>query len=288
MTTPKIRALLSLLDDPDQIVFEAVCSALLRQPPSTTLRILEEAETAATDATVRQRLRLIIGRIRFEQLCSLFIDWLEDGAEDLLHGAYLVARFQYPDLEYHDVSDSLDRIWVDLKAKVGCCKSPHERIEAINAHMFSTLQFKHNTSHPVSHANNCINTVLKVYSGNHITLSMIYSIVCQRLGMSVRCVYLPGVMVLAYMDEQAADQPLFYINAANNGEVLDAGNIDTYMIHHCADGIDCNRLPCTNAEVVGQLLRNMNRAYNMQRDNENADNTRKLLDLISVYNKRRA
>ena len=109
MQSQRVKALVKLLEDPNPIVFGAVRSALLKEG-KPVLRDLEEAWDSYEDENVRQRIDKIMHQIEFETVRKDLNEWLDNGAENLLYGAYLVAQFQYPDIEYQQINDRINEL----------------------------------------------------------------------------------------------------------------------------------------------------------------------------------
>lgn len=276
----KVRALISLLEDPDEYVFSAVRSALVREG-AKALPILEELASTSDSALVRCRIENVMRRIEFASVYSSLIEWLEDGAEDLLQGAYLMAKFVFPELDFYGISSHFDHFERSVAQRVGATRSAQKQIAAINAYLFDTVQMKNNINMPMSHRYNCINYVLQHKCGNHITLSVIYAALCQRFDLPVQCVSLPKLMLVAYLHTDGT--PLFYVNPTNRGEILSPEQVETYLMQQRTKAAFERRMPCNNQEVIFQLLRNFYSTYHLQNDNEYLGYVREMSQLTEGF-----
>lgn len=282
--------MIRLLDDPNRIVFEAVKAALLKEGVSV-VPVLLDVRDQTPEGDMHKRIDEIIGRLQFADTHSAIIDWLEDGADDLLYGAYLAARFVYPDLEFTPINELVNRLWRELRLDVKDARTPAERVRVINTHFFETLGFRKNMEEPMSPRNNCINDVLDTRRGNHLTLAILYCELCRRIGLPICCVSLPKVLILCYLNDTVlraddlldVDDVLFYINPANNGAILVMGDILTFLDQQNIDRDNSYYLPCSNSEVVKRLLINMLYAFTAAHDEDRMRDAKILIQTISNY-----
>src|SRR5215213_10665567 len=95
--TNEISALLNLIDDPDEEVFGAVSNRII-DFGKPIIPNLEHLWENTPDEQIQERIELIIHRLHFTDLTEDFRQWNLAGHHDLLVGALLVSKFQYPDI----------------------------------------------------------------------------------------------------------------------------------------------------------------------------------------------
>ena len=98
MDKKKLTALISLLDDPDNGVFEHIKDKLLSMGQEV-IPILEDAWEHSFDTLIQSRIENIVHRIQFESVCKALKEWAKEENQNLLAGVLLVAKYQYPDLD---------------------------------------------------------------------------------------------------------------------------------------------------------------------------------------------
>lgn len=287
MLQKKINALMSLLDDPDKIVYEAVRVALLKEGEIILPTLRHVIETTSSELKRRRAMDLlrIVGLKSVS--CSL-AEWIDDGADSLLYGAFLIARYIYPDLEYATINEAINEMWRSVRREVKSAQTPLERVRIINRYVFEDMGFSKNLMHPSSPSNNCINEVLSRSTGNHVTLSIIYAELCMRIGLPVRCVSLPKILILCYLDDMVMDEDgvlrtddvMFYINPASKGTIVGREDIRAFLELHKVEVQDAYYLPCDNVEVVRRLLINMHYGFSVDNKNLNAEEVKMLIKTL--------
>lgn len=268
MDKDKLQALISLLDDPDEEVFQTVEGELLKGQVEIVPE-LEKAWENSLDGSYQQRLETLIHQLQFRDVKSQLRDWILN-SDDLLFGAYLVSKYQYPGLKYDDVNTQVTKIRMEVWLELNDHLTALEKVRMINHIIFNVHGFSRNTSDFLSAQNSLICDVLDTRKGNPITLSIIYSVVAQRLGLPVFGVNLPKNFILAYMDETSdlarTDEGvdgavLFYINPINKGTVLGKKEIEFFIRQQKLELKVSYFLPCNNREIIQRMLNNLLVAY---------------------------
>ncbi|NPA38052.1 MAG: hypothetical protein GXO47_14510 [Chlorobi bacterium] len=288
MDTKKLQALISLLDDPDAEIFSTVESELLKEEVEIVPELEKAWETSADDV-FQKRVENIIHSLQFENLKKELVDWKHSGANDLLYASYLVAKYQYPELPFTSVSEKMNEIKKDIWFELNSPLTSLENIRIVNYVLFDKYKFARNSSDVLSPSNNFINDVLKSRKGNPVSLSVIYSYVCQSLGMPVYGVNLPKNFILVYLDDKVNVEThgcevsdcsaLFYINPINHGAIIGKKEIEVFLKQQKLSSLDDYFSPCSNIDIVKRLLNNLRFSYESNGDDKKK---KEIMDLIMV------
>ncbi len=264
MENNELKALISLLDDEDHEVVAHV-EQRIRQLGGQMIPLLESQWEGSFNADLQKRIEEIIHDLQYESVLDRMRDWKNGGSMDLLEGLWIVATYQYPDLSLDKLKQEVEQlyfdVWVDFKPDM----HPDEQIKAMNTAFFTKMKFAPNTKHFHSPANSMINQVLESRRGNPITLCVLYMLIAKRLNLPVYGVNLPNLFVLTYRNTSGVQ---FYINVFNRGLIFTRKDIDQYI-----DQLNINRLdtfyqPCTNADIIRRVLRNLMLAFEKNGDAE--------------------
>jgi regulator of sirC expression with transglutaminase-like and TPR domain len=288
MEKNKIMALISLLDDPSDEVFSTVEGELLKEEVGI-VPDLEKAWESTIDSTYQRRLENLIHTLQFKDVKTGLRQWLSKSDDDLLYGAYLVSKYQYPELRYEDINNKINQIRKDIWLELNDHLTALEKVRIINHILFDVHGFTRNNTNFMAAQNTLICDVLDTRKGNPISLSVIYSVVAQRLGLPILGVNLPKNFVLAYLDE-AGDfaavgkgeeiSVLFYINAINKGAVLGRKEIEFFVHQQKLEPDVSYFLPCSNKDIVQRMLNNLLYAFESSNQPEKVEEIRELLSLF--------
>jgi regulator of sirC expression with transglutaminase-like and TPR domain len=281
----EIKALISLLDDPDREVFHSVSSTLVNKGPKI-IPELEKAWEFTPDVLIQERLENIIQKIQSEHTLTRLLGWIDQGSNNILEGAYLIALYQYPELEYEIIDNKLLKVRTDIWLELNDLLTGIEKIKIFNKVFFEKYNFTGNYKNFYSPNNSFVNQVIDTRKGNQISLSILYISIAKSLGLPVYGVNLPKNFILAYMDENLVDPEkeypvLFYINPYNGGALLSKQEIDNYLDQQNLSHDDSYYLPCSNTEIIRRLLTNIIFSFEKNQQERKAKQFEDILKLIN-------
>ncbi|KGE15460.1 transglutaminase-like domain-containing protein [Sphingobacterium deserti] len=279
MKEHELKALISLLDDPDVDIYRELEDKLITCGPEV-IPILEQSWEESFDVLLQSRVEQIIHKIQFNEVQNDLQLWTMSNQEDLLEGLLIVNRYQYPNLGEEEVYTKLAELKRSVWYHLIYDMSPLEKIKLLNNIMFREFGLSGNTSDYHAPQNSFINKVLETKKGNPISLACIYSIVAQRLDIPIYGVNLPKHFVLAYMNEDNPEEVLFYINVFNRGQVMREDDIRSFLKQLNLPASEDYIKPCDNVAIIKRVLRNLIAAYDHVANIEKREEIQLLLDLI--------
>lgn len=265
MTKNELSALISLLDDPDEKIFQEIREKI-RSIGSEVIPLLENAWETSFDSLLQNRVENLIHTIQFESINQDLSIWAQAGGHDLLSGVLLIARYQYPDLNEKKVRAHIDQmrndVWLELNANLTAL----EKVRVINHIVFDVHGFSGNTQNFHAPQNSYINNVLESKKGNPLSLSILYTIIAQGLNIPIFGVNLPEHFILAYVEESThlpilAGNPspkvIFYINPFSKGSAFSYKEIDSFLKQLKLEPDKMYYEPCSNIDMISRLIRNL-------------------------------
>ncbi|TDO21548.1 transglutaminase-like domain-containing protein [Pedobacter duraquae] len=272
----EINALVKLLDDPDPEVFEHVEKRLLDYG-NFVIDYLEEAWSDSLDTNLQERIENVVHQIQFNNVKEDLNLWYQSGAFDLLQGALVINRYQYPDLDEQKIINQIEEIkreiWLNLQYEM----SSIEKIKQINHVFYNVYGFSGNTKNHHDPQNSYLSQVVESKKGNQISLAILYATLAQKLDIPVYGVNLPQHFILGYIDESKREEQefgvLFYINAFNKGAIFGKHDVDQFLRQLNLDPMPGFYAPCSNVEIIRRIIRNLISAY------ENLGSTDKVAEL---------
>jgi len=285
MIDPKeINSLIKLLDDPDQEIYEHIHEKILSYG-GEVIEYLESAWEQAFDPIQQERIADLVHEIQFRLVKEELKLWYQGGAFDLLQGALIINKYQYPDLDEQKVINQIEAIKRDIWLQMIYDGSPSEQVKLINHVFYNIHGFSGNTSNHQDPQNSYLNQVLETKKGNQISLAIIYSIIAQKLDIPVYGVNLPQHFILAYVDESMETEfeggVLFYINAFNKGFIFGRRDVDMFLKQLNLKAEKQFYEPCSNADIVRRILRNLISAYENLGSTEKVAELNELLEIVN-------
>ena len=285
MIDPKeINSLIKLLDDPDKEIYEHIHEKILSYG-GEVIEYLESAWEQAFDPIQQERIADLVHEIQFRLVKEELKLWYQGGAFDLLQGALIINKYQYPDLDEQKVINQIEAIKRDIWLQMIYDGSPSEQVKLINHVFYNIHGFSGNTSNHQDPQNSYLNQVLETKKGNQISLAIIYSIIAQKLDIPVYGVNLPQHFILAYVDETMETEfeggVLFYINAFNKGFIFGRRDVDMFLKQLNLKAEKQFYEPCSNADIVRRILRNLISAYENLGSTDKVAELNELLEIVN-------
>jgi regulator of sirC expression with transglutaminase-like and TPR domain len=281
MTYSELNALCQLLDDPDSEVFSSVSDRLLSYGPQA-IPVLESHWERSLDHIQQNRIEDIIHRIQFDGCRAALQAWVHSGAEDLLEGALIIARYQYPDLIEDQVRQHLARIRTDIWLDLNEGLTALEIVRVMNHILYDVHGFSGNTQNYIAPQNSFINTVLESHKGNPLSLGIITVILAQQLDIPIVGINLPEHFSLGYRDIHQPDptEMMFYINPFNRGAVFGKSEVIRFLKKMNVEPDERILRPATPLEMVYRMTNNLVLSYTRMGYLDKAEEVKALQDVF--------
>ena len=274
-TNNELKALVSLLDDDDVEVVQHVEDRIMSLG-TYIIPYLEFEWENSFNPTVQKRIEELVHSLQFELLKEKLYAWRVSEEQDLLEGMWLINTYQYPDLEFEQLTKELEQIyyetWLEFKSDI----HPMDQVKILNSVLFNKLHFGANTKNFHSPGNSMLNVVLQTKKGNPISLCVIYMLVAKKLKLPVFGVNLPNLFVMVYKH----DEGQFYINAFNRGLVFSKKEIDEYIDNLKLPHNDIYYEPCSNLDIIQRVLRNLAHSHEKLGHTEKVEEIKQLSKIL--------
>ncbi len=286
MQKNELEALIQLLDDPDDKIFVQVRTKI----EEIGLPIIDDLELAwvnTADPFLQHRIEDLISSIQKDHLKNKLRIWLRKKPDDLIHGAILAAKFQYPDLDSGEVRKYVENIqqaiWLELQENL----TPLEKVNIFNQVFYSTFGFGGNLKNVFNPQNNFIHICVERKKGSPIMLGLIYVAIAQNLGFPIFGVDLPYHFALAYCNTRGGEKfspnpkkVLFYINPIAKGIIFSNSEIKDYLTRMEIDEQMTYFEPIDNKSIVQSLFQHLKICYINNSDQEKAEGIQEFIDIF--------
>jgi regulator of sirC expression with transglutaminase-like and TPR domain len=195
--TKEINALLTLIDDPDEEVFHTVSSKIIDFGKGIIPNLENLWENSASE-DVQERIELLIHRLYYTDLTNDFIEWRDSADHDLLFGALLVAKFQYPDLHTTPVLQEIEKIRRNVWLELNNYLTPLEQANVLGSIIFNYYRLKGVETTYTNPDEFYINKVIETKNGTAAINGIIYQIMCNLLDIKASIINIPNQTIIAF------------------------------------------------------------------------------------------
>lgn len=270
MNNTKLHALIELLDDPDEMVFEVIEKELLKEDYGI-IPALEEKWESSFDENCQTRIENLIQSLQFKQTKKLLKNWKNLDNPDLLNGFILVNRFQYPDLNLLAIHQKIENLKKEIWLEYNNSLTLLEKVTILNHFLFNLNGFSINHNNLYSPQNCFLNQLLDTKLGNTVSIAIFYVILARMLELPAYFVDFPKNPLVAIVDANLArkvhgnsreSDVLFYVNASNKGSVTSRKEVEYHLRKNKYRPLRRFSEPKPDLLFIKRLLESLDESYN--------------------------
>ncbi len=264
MKQKEIQSLITLLDDSNVDISKTVENKLI----CGGSKIIPELETryeSANNPIIQRKIETVINRIQSKNIADKLNAWSLFEEHNLLRGVYLVAKYEYSDLEYDNLQLKIANIAEDAWIKLDKNLTALEKVRVLNHLIFNIHKFKANKEDFYAPQNSFLNRVLDTHKANPISLAVVYLLIAEMLNLPIFGVNLHKNFILCFVDnfsKKTKNKVLFYINPYNKGTIFGRKEILHFLTHEKLSTNNPQDFePTSNKIIVERMIYNLMIAY---------------------------
>jgi hypothetical protein len=269
----EINALLQLVDDPDDEVFETVAAKIIRYGRQIIPK-LETVWESTFDKLTQDRMELLIHQVRYSDLLEEVTEWSKNSNPDLLRGAILIAKYEYPDINIPALLAEFDQLRKSVWLELNNFLTPLEQVNVLNTIIYTHYKFVGNELTDRNIGNFFINKLFDTKQGNSYSIGIVYLAICELLDIPIFAVEVPQQFLFAYIDTlysffsndpNGVQQIQFYIEPTS-GMAYTQTDLDNYMKKLKLYEKTNRVIPLTNKEIICKLIDQLSNCYQYKND----------------------
>ena len=285
----ELSALLQLIDDPDEIVFEHV-EARLMQYGLAIVPDLEDYWEQNLSEEVQLRIEMIIHRLHFERLKEEFTNW-RNGECDLLYGALLVGKYQYPDLQTISALQELEHMRRNIWLEMTSFMTPIEQLKITESILYNYYKLK---GHEMAYDrvdDFMLHKAIEAKKGNTLIVGILYLILAELLDLPLRALPIPRQFVLGWVEPQALfnneytnDELAAHIKLfvdPNSGTAFTHNDVFNYFKRIAVMPTSSYFKPMNNLSIIKLLLQELSKCFSSDAQRYKQNDIAALLEILA-------
>lgn len=280
----ELNAIIQLLEDPDQEVYEVVSNKLVEYGTSLVPSLLQ-VQYASTSDLMQERIDVIIHQIQLKDAITQFKHWQSSSNPSVIDGLMIVSSIINVQFDKEATLQLFEQIrkscWLELNHYL----TSLEKITTLNSVLFNHLHFKGELDMTKEEQLFNIEFVLQFKKGNMLSMGALYMALAQVLDLPVKLIKVEDHYLLAYVDSQISfldpeQKPIesiqFFINPLL-GDIYSVEEIDAFLKTQEVN-IEKDKFPFhTNESLLLHYTENMFQFYTYKEAYELADLVRAFL-----------
>jgi len=229
---------------------------------------------------------LLIHRLHYRDLTEELRQWNVSGHHDLMNGALLACKFQYPDLSDTPVKQEIEKVRRNVWLELNNYLTPLEQINIVTSILYSYYGLKGNETNYKEPNEFLLHKTLEAKRGNQISNGILYLMLCELLDIPVRAINIPKQFIIAYFKPGYSEENLpnpfhkieFFIDPTT-GQVFTHHDVDNYFKRVAMPPIGTYFKPQSNKKVIRQLLEEFSKCFGSEKELHKKN---ELLDLCKL------
>ena len=259
--TKEIAALFTLIDDPDEEVFVTVSERITNYGTNIIPNLESLWETTLREE-VQERIEMLIHKLHYKDLNYDLEQWTCSSYNDLLFGALLVAKFQYPELQTTPVLQEIEKIRRNIWLELNSFLTPLEQANVLSSIVYNYYNLKGIEIAYTNPDDFLLHKVLQSKRGNALSNGILYLVLAALLDIPVKAINVPKHFVLAFFKPEF-DSTLhksnpqqhiqFYVDATS-GQVFSHKEIELYFKRISVPPTAFYFRPLSNKRIIQLLI----------------------------------
>ncbi len=254
----------SLLDDESPAVRPALLAHFTRLGAAAANFL--QAIAGGSDRILARHAAWFLAELKFTDPVAEFRGFIRSLNYELETGALLLSRTVSPQLDVGACCATLDAIAARCRELISAPASAREQCRIINRVLFHEWGFRGNVEHYTDPENSFLDRVLERRKGIPLSLSIVYLLVADRIGLALEPVGLPGHFIVGCFN----DEQTFFVDPFDKGLLLEPDEIFTLLRANQIEPKPSDLMPTPVREVLCRCCRNLVNHYHAAGDPEHA------------------
>ena len=284
----EIQALLKLIDDPDEIVYETVSNKIISFGKDI-IPNLENYSENFVNAALQDRIESLIKRLHFEDIKEDFLKW-SSGTADLLAGCLLLSKYVHPNMDATVIFKEIEKLRRNIWLEMNSYLTPMEQINVIGSIVYNYYKQKGIEINYENADGFLLNKTLELRKGNAFGNGTLLLILCGLLDVPVYAINIPKQFILGYFDQHydvlnpkghASEKIKFYIDPVN-GQMYSHKDVENYFKKMSLPPTSSFFKPFDNKSIMVLMLSELKKCFENEAEYLKIKEINSLIEMLEL------
>lgn len=255
--TNQQSALLYLLEDPDEQVFQQIKSKLVTLGDEMIPKLEEKWESSANEL-VQERIEDILQLINFRTFRYKLEHWVNSSENDLLSGVLLACEYAYPNLNNEDILMTIRNIVSEIEEAIDGL-SARKSIKVFNQIFFTEYGFRVVNKERMTLHSFFPSQLISSRKGEVIAVGIVYLLIAKELDLPINMLNVPKEKcLLSFVDNKKNKN--YFIDPAKRGVILSKKEVERrFFDDKVLDWFTLH--PLSNIDIITLLFVSISKLY---------------------------
>jgi len=228
----EIKALIELIDDPDENVFKSITERFICLGKDILPIVKEQLDFTDEEDTIF-RINHIIHKVNFKLLEDELIKWNASSQKSLWDATLIISTFIDTDADKNEIQFEIEKVKRSIWLEMNDYLTSLEEINIINKVIFSYYKFSATEDKFATEIDFGLNKLLTSKCSSAFSISIFYLLLGEMLKLPLKALQIPNQHLLAYcsIDDDLNGQNgdiLFFIDPST-GQIYTHIDIENYL-----------------------------------------------------------
>ncbi len=274
MQKNQIKALVKLLDDPNDEIYLKIRTQMLAHPKLVLPELMATLKSSNNEVFIF-RAKKIIKVINFKKTLRKFSAWKKSKNQDIFEALFILAKYQNPNIKSKLVLNKIYYIVNEINNETNPYLTALQQIRIINHILFDVYKFQSDFKNIDNPNYFYIDKVIKQKKGNDVSLAILYMFIAKQAGLNLYGINFPRNFLLAFVDQRKDDKSnkkdvLFYINPFNKGAIITSNDINVFLKRNTIEKKKEYYTPCNSIDIMNRILKHLTSSYKKKKKDKEA------------------
>jgi Transglutaminase-like superfamily len=283
----ELKALLSLLDDPDEEIYNSVAKKIIGYGP-VVVNKLEKIWDTSDNERVVHRAECLIKRVHYQAIQSEFMEWNKKEHPELLVGAFLIAKFDHPELNIDHLRNEFEKLRRDIWLELNNHMSPVEQINILNTMLYGYHRLQGRELSEREPAHFFLNRVFDNKTGNAYSLGILLLALCDSLDIPMFAMNIPKQFILGYFlphadylepEKGIQNKVQFFLDPVNC-MLYSMNDVETYLKKINAFDTEKHLQPVPTKQVIRRTMHELSLCFRHVKEAQKAEEIDELMQIL--------
>ena len=258
-----LTSLLKLIDDNSAEMQRIIRPKILEN--ALELIINKNRYKDAIDKRYQQAFERVLQQMHQDLVQAAFNSLLNNSLEDidLEKSMLLISYWSDPSTNCVSIRQTLDEISNSVAAMIPKTGHPLAFLDHVSNYLFREFKISGNTEDYYNPDNSYLHKLFETKKGIPITIGILYILICNRLGLPVYGVPLPGHFILKYYN---AEDEIFF-DPFYEGKIYSREMCMNYLKNTNLANAESVLNGCSNYEIIIRIFKNLHLVYSSYQKN---------------------
>ena len=229
----EIKALIELIDDPDENVFKSITDRFIGLGKEV-VPIVKEQLDFTVEADTIFKINHIIHKVNFKFLEDELLKWNAATQKSLWDATLIISTFIDTDADKKEIQFEIEKVKRSIWLELNDYLTSLEEINVVNKVLFSYYKFSAFEEHLTNEIDFGLNKLLTNKISSPFSISIFYLLLGEMLKLPIKALQIPNQHLLAYCsfngdDTEVQNEEILFFIDPTTGQIYTSLDVENYL-----------------------------------------------------------